>query len=200
MHIVDRHMGIAVADVAGKGIPAALIMASFRASLLAEIRNNYSIRTICEKVNILMCESTEPENFVTAVYAVLDANDHVLTYANCGHGSPILLRADGRVEYLDAGGPLMGVVRDVKYDERALVLQPGDIVLMYTDGATEVFDGAGNEFGTEGLVRALKDHQQCSAVEIREAIHRAVTQHAAPDHPFDDITMVVIKRLPAESS
>lgn len=194
INIVNSHIGVAIADVSGKGIPAALIMASFRASLLAEIRNNYSIRTICEKVNALLCESLERDNFVTAVYGVLDIRNHVFTFANCGHTLPILLRADGNVEYLKEGGPLFGVVKDAKYEEQAVVLGSGDILLLYTDGVSEVFDSSDIEFGSKGLVDLLQKNRSGSAVEIRDAIHKAAHEHAAPDHTFDDLTMIVIKR------
>ena len=89
MQKLDGQTGIVIGDVAGKGIPASLIMASFRASLLAEIRNNYSISTICRKVNNLLHESITSDNFVTAVYGVLNSQAHVFTYANCGHNLPI---------------------------------------------------------------------------------------------------------------
>ncbi|UCC44396.1 MAG: GAF domain-containing protein, partial [Candidatus Zixiibacteriota bacterium] len=90
IQIVDGHLGVAIGDVSGKGMPAALIMASYRASLIAEIRNNYSIRTICSKVNSLLCESLDPGNYVTAVYGVLDFKNHIMTFSNCGHDPPVL--------------------------------------------------------------------------------------------------------------
>ncbi|UCG60400.1 MAG: GAF domain-containing protein, partial [Candidatus Zixiibacteriota bacterium] len=139
INIVKHQIGIAIADVSGKGIPASLLMASFRASLIEEIRNNYSIRTICQKVNALLCESVKAGNFVTAVYGVLDAKNHVLTFANAGHNLPILLRADGEIEQLKEGGPLMGVSPDAAYEERPLYLGVGDVVVLYTDGVVEVF-------------------------------------------------------------
>lgn len=196
IRIVDNHYGIAIADVSGKGIPAALIMASFRASLIAEIRNNYSIRTIGEKVNSLLCESLEPGNFVTGVYGVLDARHHVFTFSNFGHNPPLLLRQDGTVELLKEGGPVLGVTTEARFEQQAMMLNPGDIVVLFTDGVTEVFDREGQELGMDGLTRIVKEHASESAVAIADAIHRAVTGFASPDHVFDDITMIVVKRLP----
>jgi len=197
IRIVDNHYGVAIADVSGKGIPAALIMASFRASLIAEIRNNYSIRTIGEKVNSLLCESLEPGNFVTGVYGVLDARHHVFTFSNFGHNPPLLLRHDGKVEYLKEGGPVLGVTTEARFEQQAMMLHPGDIVVLYTDGVTEVFDREGREFGAAGVLRIVKEHGAEPAVAIADAIHQAVIEFASADHVFDDVTMVVVKRAKA---
>jgi len=195
IHIVENHTGIAIADVSGKGVPAALIMASFRASMIAEIRNNYSIRTICSKVNNLLCESIKPGNFVTAVYGVLDSKNHILTFTNCGHDLPILLRDSGKIEFLKEGGQVLGISRDATYEERPLFLNPGEIVVFYTDGVTEVFDTEGQQFGIERLIRILKDNKDKSSLEIQDAIYDAVKSFASPEHVFDDFTMIVLKRL-----
>lgn len=195
IEIVDHQMSITIADVAGKGVPAALIMASFRASLIAEIRNNYSIRTVCEKVNSLLFESLESGNFVTAVHGVLDSRNHIYTYANCGHNLPFVLRADDSVLYLREGGPVLGVQEGATYEEQAIILREGDILVLYTDGVTEVFGSDGAEFGLERLIEVVKQHREQTAVEIREAVHAAVKQAAGREHMFDDITMVIAKRL-----
>ncbi|MFH1687397.1 MAG: SpoIIE family protein phosphatase [bacterium] len=195
IHIIESQTGIAIADVSGKGIPASLLMAAFRASLIAEIRNNYSIRTICRKANNLMYESVRPGNFVSGVYGVLDSKNHVFTFANCGHNLPILLRNDGRVEYLREGGPLLGVTPDAEYEERPVYLSPGEVVLLYTDGVTEVFDADGEEFGMDRLIEILWNNKDASAIEIQDVIYSTVRRFASPRHVFDDLTMVVIKRL-----
>ena len=194
IRIVDSHVGIAVGDVSGKGIPAALIMASFRASLIAEIRNNYSIRTICQKVNSLLYESLEPGNYVTAVYGVLDSRNHIFTFSNCGHNLPILLRATGKVEHLIEGGPILGVTQDAVFEERALVINQGDLMVLYTDGVTEVFNEQGEEFGLDRLVKVIKENRGKSSEQIENAIYDAVKAFASESHLWDDLTMVVIKR------
>ncbi|MDH3890591.1 MAG: SpoIIE family protein phosphatase [candidate division Zixibacteria bacterium] len=193
--IVESQFGVAIGDVSGKGIPASLIMASFRASLIAEIRNNYAIRTICSKVNNLLCESVQPGNFVTAVYGVLDSKNHVFTFANCGHCLPILIRADGSVEYLSEGGPLLGVSPEAEYEERPVYINASDIIFLYTDGISEVFDPDDNEIELEQLTEVIRENADKSAAEILEAVYRAVTRFAAPQHVYDDLTMIVVKRL-----
>jgi sigma-B regulation protein RsbU (phosphoserine phosphatase) len=195
IRIVDSHLGVAIGDVSGKGIPAALIMASFRASLIAEIRNNYSIRTICQKVNSLLFESLEPGNYVTAVYGVLDSKNHIFTFSNCGHNLPFILRANNTVEYLREGGPVLGVAKDGVYEERAIVLAPGDLMVLYTDGVTETFSESGEEYGLDRLIALVKENRKKSAAEIEDAVYQAVTHFASATHIFDDLTMVIIKRL-----
>ncbi len=192
--IVGSHTGIAIGDVSGKGMPAALIMASFRASLIAEIRNNYSIRTICAKVNSLLWESLDPGNYVTAVYGVLDSRNHIFTFSNCGHNPPILLKSDNTVELLNDGGPILGVAKESIYEERAVVVQPGDVIVLYTDGVTEVFNEKGEEFGVDRLVEVIRANKTRSVGEIQDEIYRAVMSFCSPDHVFDDLTMLVVKR------
>jgi serine phosphatase RsbU (regulator of sigma subunit) len=193
--IVESQFGIAIGDVSGKGIPASLIMASFRASLIAEIRNNYAIRTICRKVNNLLYESVRPGSFVTAVYGVLDSKNHVFTFANCGHCLPILLRADDRIEYLREGGPLLGVAPKAEYEERPVYINPGDVLFFYTDGVNEVFDLDNEELGLDRLIETIRNNRERSSKEILDAVHEAVREFASPQHVFDDLTMIVIKRL-----
>ncbi len=195
IHIVDSQTGVTIGDVSGKGVPASLIMASFRASLIAEIRNNYSIRTIARKVNDLLAESIQPGNFVTAVYGVLDSRNHILTFCNCGHDLPLLFRSDGSIEYLREGGPVLGVSPSVEYEERPVFLNPGELVVFYTDGVTEVFNDQDEQFGRDRLIHLVESHRDNSAREIQTVIHRAVTTFAAVNHVYDDFTMIILKRL-----
>ncbi|MBD3401588.1 SpoIIE family protein phosphatase [candidate division GN15 bacterium] len=195
IRIVDSQYGLTVADVSGKGVPAALIMASFRASLIAEIRNNYSIRTICQKVNTLLVESLDPGRYVTGVYGVLDSANNIFTYANCGHNLPFLLRADGSVQYLAEGGPVLGVTPHGVFEEQALFLQPGDLIVMYTDGVTEVFSEDGEEFGLDRLIEVVRGCHNKKSQEIEKIIHDTVRSFAARTHTFDDFTLMIIKRL-----
>src|SRR5207247_7973130 len=108
--VSDTRLGLAIADVSGKGIPAALLMAGFRMSLLAEIRNEFAIRAVMRKVNQLLHESTERDRFVTAFYGVLDWKHRALMFSNAGHNPPLLRRADGRIEVLAEASVALGVL------------------------------------------------------------------------------------------
>lgn len=193
--IVDHQYGIAIADGSGKGIPASLLMASFRASLIAEIRNNYSIRTICQKVNRLLYESIQSGNFVTAVYGVLDSKNHIFTFANCGHNQPIIIRKNNEVEHLIEGGPVLGVTADAVYEERPIYIGLGDIIILFTDGVVEVFNDDEEEFGEERIIDIIKNNRNKSTTEIRDIIYEEVQKFASDKHFFDDFTMIVLKRV-----
>jgi sigma-B regulation protein RsbU (phosphoserine phosphatase) len=193
--IVEGQWGVAIADVAGKGIPGALVMAGFRASLIAEIRNNYAIRTIFRKVSNVMREMTPADIFITAFYGVLDVRNRVFTFANAGHNPPLLLRASGEVERLTEGGPLVGVIHDARYDERPTWLGAGDLLLLFTDGVTEAHSMSDEEFGEKRLLDLLSEIRTRSASEICECIHVAVREHTGSDRVGDDITLIVIKVL-----
>ena len=200
IHIVENQLGIAIADVSGKGIPAALIMASFRASLIAEIRNNYAIRSICSKVNNLLCESLEPENYVTAIYGVLDSKNSILTFSNCGHNPGLLIRADGSVEELAEGGIILGTRPNALYEERPIYIARGDMFCLYTDGVTETENAHGSQFETDRLIDLLKRHRDLSAAELGATIIDTVNSFARDGAPSDDLTLVIVKRLSSTSS
>ncbi len=193
--IVDNQLGVTIADVSGKGLPASLIMASFRASLIAEIRNNYAIRTIVRKVNNLICESVEKGKFVTAVYGVLDMKNRIFTFANAGHNPPILLRATGEVEFLSTGGWTLGIMPDREYEERPIHIRDGDILVLYTDGVTEAESPAGELFGTERLVELVKTNRQRPAKEMRETVVGEIIGFRNPASQPDDLTIVIIKAI-----
>jgi len=191
--IIENQVGIAIGDVSGKGIPAALIMASFRASLIAEIRNNYAIRSIMFKVNNLLFESTESDIYVTAVYGVLDTKNRIFTFTNAGHNAPIFRHADGRMEYLLEGGVTLGTFENSEYEARPLSLSSGDIIVFYTDGVTEAKNEKGEEFGTRRLKQVINDSHKLSASEIQTNIYEAVKDFTGGKPKADDLTMIVIK-------
>ncbi len=195
IHIVEGQFGVAIADVSGKGIPAALIMASFRASLIAEIRNNYAIRKIMQKVNRLLCERNDKSRFVTGIYGVLDTRNAIFTFSNAGHNPGILRRADGSVTLLKEGGMALGIFKDAKYEERAVGLAPGDMVVLYTDGVTEAIGRDDSMFELDRLIDILHANCQRPAGEVIRAVQTAIQAFADPSAAVDDITMVVIRVL-----
>ena len=186
-------MGLAIADSSGKGIPAALLMAGFRMSLLAEIRNEFAIRAIMRKVNALLHESTERDRFVTAFYGLLDWKNGVLTFSNAGHNPPILRHPDGRIEQLHEGGLALGVLPDALYEDRPVALRPGALVVMYTDGVSESENDLKEQFGVERLEQVIAEHAHRTASEIVEQIVAAVVAFTGEHGPNDDLTLLVLK-------
>ena len=195
IRVSDNRIGLAIADVSGKGIPAALIMAGFRMSLLAEIRNDFAIRAVMRKVNSLLYESTDRDKFVTAFYGVLDHKNRVLLFSNAGHNPPILLRADGRIEYLHEGGVALGVLPEAHYEERPIALRSGDVLVLYTDGLTEAESPGGELFGQTRLERSIVRLADRDAASILDAIVRTVTEWCGEKGLGDDLTLMVIRVL-----
>lgn len=195
--IVAGQWGLVVGDVSGKGISAGLIMSAFRASLLAEIRNNFSISRILAKVNRLLWETTAENRFVTAFYGVFDERHRILTYSNAGHNPPLLLRRDSGLEWLMTGGTLLGSFPDSAYHEERVVLAEGDLLLLYTDGLTESHLPDGEELGRTGLEELVLRHRDRSVDEIADQLVEQVTRSSVTETPEDDATMVVIRLGPA---
>lgn len=193
IRIGEHRIGLAIADVSGKGIPAALIMAGFRASLLAEIRNEFAIRAVMSKVNSLLLESRDPGKFVTCFYALLDVQHRALIFCNAGHNPPILRRADGRMEALMEGGLALGIVPGATYEDRPLTLRPGDVLVLYTDGITEAMDRAKQQFGQPRLEALIERLHTRSAQEILDAIVGAALEWSGEAEQSDDLTVIVVK-------
>ncbi|HEY2923567.1 MAG TPA: SpoIIE family protein phosphatase [Candidatus Eisenbacteria bacterium] len=193
VRITDGHLGIVVADVSGKGIPAALIMAAFRASLIAEVRNNYAIRTVFAKVNRLLWESIEIERFVTAIYGVLDIQARRFTYVNAGHNVGLLYRAaTDSFDTLDSTGPLLGTLENATFKERQVEIRTGDILTLYTDGITESMNAARDLFGEDRLKDVIRSRRGGTAAEIVRGIRETVGAFAGGE-PDDDLTLVLLK-------
>jgi sigma-B regulation protein RsbU (phosphoserine phosphatase) len=193
--IVDGHLGIAVADVAGKGVPASLIMASFRAVLRAEIRNNYAIRTILAKVNRVLKETLRDDQFVSAFYGVLDLARRRFTYSNAGHHPAIVFRADGKRRYLKSGGLVLGIFDGVGYNEQFIDLVPGDLLLLYTDGLVEAEEPGGEMYGRARLERFVTANAQMGARALCDAIYADMSRFTGAPRPADDTTIVIAKIL-----
>src|SRR5204862_7585155 len=137
VRIYDDQIGIVIADVSGKGVPAALLMAFLRASLRAATHIGYAPHISMSKVNYLLWESIERNQFVTAFYGILDATNRTLAYANAGHNPPLLLNADGSACFLTQGAVPLGMFRATRYYEYYLNIEPGQLLELYPDRHTE---------------------------------------------------------------
>lgn len=196
IRVSDGRIGLAIADVSGKGIPAAILMAGFRMSLLAEVRNEFAIRAVVRKVNTLLYESTERDKFVTAFYGVLDWKHGVLIFTNAGHNPPLLRRANGQLEVLDEGGVALGVLPDARYEERPLALGPGDVLVMFTDGVSEAQSPDGEMFGERRIEQLMDRMADRSAREILDALVAEAQVFAGERGLSDDLTAMVLKVNP----
>lgn len=185
-------LGLSIADVAGKGLPAALLMSNLQAAVRAFASAEARPRAICASVNRLLCLNMTSGRFVTFCYLRLDGARRLLSYANAGHNPPLLARTDGRIEKLSTGGMVLGVFPDTGYEEAELPLSRGDRLLLYTDGITEARNGAGDEFGEERLAELLVEHRALDA----DALHRTILDRVAAfatDGFQDDATLIAIE-------
>jgi sigma-B regulation protein RsbU (phosphoserine phosphatase) len=147
-----------------------------------------------EMVNRLIYEEQQSDLFLTAFYGVLDPATGRLTFANGGHNPPLLIGEDGQFRLLSVPGMALSVLSDIKLGQHQEILEPGDVLILYTDGVTEASDDEGREFEVEGILTAVGDHDGATSSEIVGRIVAAVTEHSA-GRQSDDFTLVVVKRL-----
>jgi len=195
VRIYDDQIGIVIADVSGKGVPAALLMAFLRASLRAATHIGYSPHISMTKVNYLLWESIERNQFVTSFYGTLDASNRTLAYSNAGHNPPILMDVDGQAHFEERGGVPLGMFRDSRYYEYYLTLEPGQVLVLYTDGATEAMNPAGEEYDRDRLVDAVRRSRHLSAREMIDFIHGDLIDWTDGLGATDDVTFFIIKAL-----
>jgi sigma-B regulation protein RsbU (phosphoserine phosphatase) len=193
--IYDDQIGLVIADVSGKGVPAALMMAFLRASLRGATHIGYAPHISMAKVNYLLWESIERNQFVTAFYGILDASTRSLSYSNAGHNPALLLDAKGNIRFMERGGLPLGMFRDTRYHEYYLTLEAGEVLVLYTDGVTEAMNPAGEEFGRERLARSVRAAAHLSARDLILALHRDVNEWTDGRGAGDDATFFVIKSL-----
>jgi len=190
----NGRLGIVIADVSGKGVPAALIMASFRAALRAELQRGERVVGVFEAINRILLDSSGASRFVTAVYGILDPGRGRFTYVNCGHNPPLLLGSRGGRAALDAGGPALGMVAGVPFVSGEVTLEPGDTLALYTDGVVELSDEHDVEYGLDRLEAQLRAGSRLPAGDTILSVVDSTRAYAGREGYVDDFTLVVIKR------
>ena len=191
----DGKLGIALGDVSGKGIAAALMMASLEASLRAEAsRAGSNLAAMIGRVNQMLFDASSEDRYATLFYALYDPATRLLTYVNAGHNAPMLFRQRGNVERLDeGGGPVVGLLPECAYEQAEASLGPGDMLLMYTDGITEALDPTLEEWGEKRLIAAASALRCRSSEDVVAGIVQAADAHAAGASQSDDMTLVVLR-------
>ncbi len=191
----DGDLGIAVGDVSGKGVPAALLMASLQASLRGlAINGTADLGGLMSNLNRLIYEATPSNRFATFFYAQYEAPARRLTYVNAGHNAPLLFRAGGsRVERLETGGMVIGSMPDAAYEQATLTLEPADLLIIFTDGVSEAQNAAEEEFGEERVAEVVKAAPDLPVRDLIRRILDAVEVFAAGAPQYDDLTLVVLR-------
>ncbi len=194
----EDHLGIAIADVAGKGIPGALVMATVRSTLRAEARGDRSPRNVLLRVNRHLVADTSPTVFVTMTYAILNRQTLRIRFARAGHEPTILCSPDAedRPRLYTPNGIALGLVLDDTFavtEEKEFELHERETAVFYTDGVVEAMNRAGEEYGAERFLETLRTHSRASAPEIIEAVTQDIRKFTRGFDQHDDLTLVVIK-------
>ena len=188
----DSRAALCVADVAGKGFPAALLMSNMQAALKSLASESISPSVLCEKLNKLMCGNTPLRKFITCFYSELDFITRKLTFTNAGHNPPMLVRPDGECIHLEEGGRVIGAFCDSTFTQQEIQLYPGDKLLLFTDGVTEARNAHGEEFGEQRLRECLRSYAGRNAAELRTLILNTVTAFCAGNFDDDATLMILI--------
>ncbi len=190
----EKTLGLCIADVAGKGMPAALLMSNLQAA----VRGLSSLSTLphllCARLNSIVCRNTDSDRFITFFYAQLDGPSRRLAYVNAGHNPPFVMRSDGSHERLRVGGAVLGVFDGRNYELGSAQLLPGDRVVLFTDGVTEACSPSGEEFGEVRLLGLLERHRTLSADELQAKILAVVAEFSGGRWQ-DDATLLVVSVL-----
>jgi serine phosphatase len=192
--LAQDRWGLVIADVSGKGVPAALFMALSRTLIRASTLANADPATAIGHANQLICEDSKTSMFVTLFYAILDSRAMTLNYVNAGHNPPLLLKGTAAdVVLLKAKGIALGVTDEVSLQSVRVDLRPGDVLVLYTDGVTEAINDHEEEFGEERLVKVITENRGESAATILDRILAAITAFAGDRPQHDDITLLILK-------
>jgi sigma-B regulation protein RsbU (phosphoserine phosphatase) len=193
INLEDGRLGFAIGDVSGKGISAALLMASLRASLRGvTLDNPRDFAKLMHKVNRLVYEASASNRYATFFFAAYDPKTRHLECVNAGHNPPVVLR-NGEVIRLEAGGPVVGLLPFAPYVEQTLTLEPGDLLLLYTDGISEAMTHDDEEWGEERMIEAGLKVREKNADEVLRALFNAADKFTAGAPQHDDMTMLILK-------
>jgi len=187
---------VTIGDVAGKGSPAALLMALLLAVLRTLVDEKLEARALMSRLNRQICRHSPTSRFITLFYGVYTPDTGALTYVNAGQNPPLLRRRDGSSERLGATGIALGMFEASQYDAVDTTVRPGDLLVLYSDGITEAENPAGQPFEEAGLERLLSARGGDSPAELASAILRAVEAHARDSRFTDDLTVLILKRTP----
>jgi sigma-B regulation protein RsbU (phosphoserine phosphatase) len=183
--------GLCIADVAGKGLPAAMLMSNLQAAVRGLASPSLAPEELCSRLNALLCRNMASDRFVTLFYAQLDGASRRLRYVSAGHNPPFIVRRDGSYERLDEGGGVLGVFPNQAFNGDIVQLHSGDRLVLYTDGLTEARNSEDEEFGEERLLRVLQENVALSALEVQKNLLQSVAEFSRGVWQ-DDATLLVI--------
>jgi len=191
----DGRLGMLVGDVAGKGMPASLLMSSLQARVKVLFEEGDRLAEKITRLNKATTAHTPDNRFITFFMTVADPATGELVFTNAGHNPPVLVRAKGGFELLNGGGMILGILPMAQYEEFRINMERGDTLVLFSDGVTEAVNPSDEDFGEQRLAELVASMQGKSAQEIMEAVHSEVARFTQGAPPADDITVVVARRL-----
>ena len=193
--VFEDQIGITVADAVGKGIPAALLMAFLRAAIRAGVQTGYASHILLSKINTLLWDSIEDNRFVTAIYGILDTTNRTFVFANAGHNPPLLIKPDGEYKFVEYGDTPLGMFHDARYHQHFIRFEPGQVMVIYTDGITEATNSSDEEFGQERFAKSVLAGIDLPAKELIDHIRKDVADFTERKFLDDDGTLFIVKAL-----
>jgi len=190
----DGRIAVLVGDVAGKGMPASLLMSSLQARVKVLFEDGDDLAHKITRLNKSTSASCPDNRFITFFMMIADPNSGEITFTNAGHNPPMLIRDNGTLELLEGGGMILGIMPMAKYTEATVKMEPGDILILYSDGVTEAVNPVDEDFGEARLTEFVNSMKDRPAAAIMNAIHAEVTRFADTAPQADDITVVVVKK------
>jgi serine phosphatase RsbU (regulator of sigma subunit) len=194
VRINSQHTAICIADVAGKGMPAALLMSSLQAALMPLILQNLAPRELCQRLNRILCDVTPEGKFISFFYAVLNSTENRLVYCNAGHNPPLLVQANGATAELHAQGAVLGQFPHWSYEQSEVHLQNDDRLVIFTDGLVEARDADEEMFSEQKVIRIAQENPNSSAKDLQDSLIKAASEHCS-GHFQDDASLIVLKAL-----
>ncbi|MFB3826240.1 MAG: SpoIIE family protein phosphatase [Bryobacteraceae bacterium] len=191
----DGSVAAMLGDVSGKGMPASLLAMGLQARVHVLAQQPGNLGEMMTRLNRITCLRCPSNRFITLFHCALHPGNNQLVYANAGHNPPVLVRANGEFEFLQGGGPVLGVLSMACYEQYATAMYPGDLVVLYSDGVTEAMNPQGEEFGEARLAELLRACRRHSAQGVVDAINKALAEWAAGTPYADDITIVAARRV-----
>ena len=189
--IDDENAALCVADVVGKGLPAALLMSNFQAAMKSLVFQYLSPAEVSTRLNRVLYSNIPLHKFITAFYGVVNIPRRTLTYTNAGHNPPLVAHADGECVRLDAGGSVLGAFEDLDYEQGEIQLSAGDRVLLFTDGLSEAVDENNEQFGEQRLCDLLCEHRHRTPEELKDIVFDAVDEFCGRNF-CDDVALMIV--------
>jgi sigma-B regulation protein RsbU (phosphoserine phosphatase) len=196
LDVAENKIGFIIADVSGKGVAAAILAATLRASIQINVPAfGAEVARIVSQMNEITCRDSMNNMFATMVYGVFDTTTGTFEYANAGHCRPLIFESGGKIQSLEKGGCFLGLAPNIEYETEKVTLKPGDTMVLYTDGVTDTMNSKGELYGLDRLTECVKKNLGSPALELRDAIYEDVLKHRGGAEQFDDFTLLLIRKL-----